>query len=151
MAGLPLFNPFPIPLKFQLVSEDIPIPTHNRARFTGINIYAGKNRRHKEWFEGGERREKSNIRVNVVLNGYLGVREKFKLKNLPSFYSCVERDHAVFARDQWSVATLSPFVFTTRGGGGTERDGCRLLRIPSSWNMKCERPNGFVSPRWSTV
>lgn len=33
---------------------------------------------------GGEGKgEKSNIRVNVVLNGYLGVREKFKLKNLP--------------------------------------------------------------------
>lgn len=33
---------------------------------------------------GGEGKgEKSNIQVNVVLNGYLGVREKFKLKNLP--------------------------------------------------------------------
>lgn len=58
MAGLPLFNPFPIPLKFQLVSEDIPIPTHNRARFTGINIYAGKNRRRvKNDSRGGEKRK----------------------------------------------------------------------------------------------
>lgn len=69
---------------------------------------------------GGEGKgEKSNIRVNVVLNGYLGVREKFKLKNFPSFCSCIGGDHAVFAPDQSSVATVSPFVSTTRDASFT--------------------------------
>lgn len=65
---------------------------------------------------GGEGKgEKSNIRVNVVLNGYLGVREKFKLKNLPFVLLVRWRGSRGFCTG--SVIRCNGFTFRFRHSG----------------------------------